>query len=105
MCAAALDRLRTIVQVPGHSSFAAAARAIYQGRDSALRQRIQGIEEAVGFRVIDRSTKPLVPTECGSKFLHEATDILKIADQAPGSSPDVLPSGNWSEGASPPISR
>ncbi|MER6076116.1 TniQ family protein [Streptomyces sp. NPDC001817] len=77
----ALHRLRTIVQIPGHTSLAAAARAIYDGRDGALRQRITKIEKAAGFQIIDRSTRPLAPTPRGHDFLREATEILRIADK------------------------
>ncbi|WP_225320932.1 TniQ family protein [Streptomyces luteolifulvus] len=77
----ALDRLRTIVQIPGHTSLAAAARAIYDGRDSALRQRITKVEKAAGFCIIDRSTRPLAPTPRGHDFLREAAEVLRLADQ------------------------
>ncbi|MCX5357257.1 TniQ family protein [Streptomyces sp. NBC_00124] len=77
----ALDRLRTLIQVPGHPSIAAAARAIYNARDSALRQRITKIEKAAGFQIIDRSTNPLTPTKPGRAFLQEATQILEAAEE------------------------
>ncbi|WP_328766005.1 hypothetical protein [Streptomyces sp. NBC_00286] len=78
----ALDRLRTLVQIPGHTSIAAAARAIYDGRDGALRQRITKIEKIAGFQIIDRSASLLAPTEPGGAFLREATEILRIAEKA-----------------------
>lgn len=77
----ALDRLQTIVQVPGHPSIAAAARAIYGIRDGALRQRITKIEKAAGFQIIDRSAAPLAPTPRGHDFLRKATEILRITDK------------------------
>ncbi|MFE2687438.1 TniQ family protein [Streptomyces mirabilis] len=77
----ALDRLQTIVQVPGHPSLAAAARAIYDGRDGALRQRITKIEKVAGFQITDRSASRLTPTPRGYDFLREATEILHIADK------------------------
>lgn len=78
----ALDRLRTLIHIPGHPTVAAAARAIYDGRDGALRQRITKIEKAAGFQIIDRSATPLVPTPRGHDFLREAVEILRIADKA-----------------------
>jgi hypothetical protein len=57
-----------------------AAWAFYNGRSSALRQRIRGVEEAAGFPIIDRTNRPLAPTEQGQAFLHEAAGILRIAD-------------------------
>lgn len=85
----ALDRLRVITQVPGHETVAAAARAFYNGRSSALRQRLAGIDKAVGFTIIDRTSRPLAPTEQGQGFLHEAAEILRIADaeRNPGDPP------------------
>ncbi|MET8453998.1 TniQ family protein [Streptomyces sp. NPDC005209] len=77
----ALHRLQTLIQIPGHPSLAAAARATYDGRDDALRQRITKIEKAAGFQIIDRSTTPLAPTPRGHDFLREATEILHIADK------------------------
>ncbi|MFF1690829.1 hypothetical protein [Streptomyces sp. NPDC058254] len=76
----ALDRLRVITQIPGHETVAAAARAFYNGRSSALRQRMRGVEKAAGFTIIDRTNRPLAPTEQGQEFLHEAAGILRIAD-------------------------
>ncbi|MET7727928.1 TniQ family protein [Streptomyces mirabilis] len=78
----ALDRLRFVLNIPGQTSFAAAARTFYDGRGSALRQRLNKVENTVGFLIIDRSTKPLAPTERGRGFLSEAAEILRIADAA-----------------------
>ncbi|MFB7149421.1 TniQ family protein [Streptomyces virginiae] len=78
----AIDRLRAISSVPGHPSFAAAARKNSAGSDSALRQRVILIEKTVGFQIIDRSAKPLAPTERGREFLREAREILHTADSA-----------------------
>jgi hypothetical protein len=57
-----LSRLTVITQIPGHDSIAAAARAIYGGHDSALRQMVHKIEKAAGFTIIDRTSTPLAPT-------------------------------------------
>ena len=78
----ALDRLRVITQIPGHETVAAAARAFYNGRSSALRQRMTAIEKAAGFTVIDRTSRPLAPTDQGQEFIHEAAEILSTADAA-----------------------
>ncbi len=74
----ALGRLELITQIPGHDSIAAAARVFYDGRASALVQRLHKIEIAAGFTIIDRSVTPLAPTEAGREFLHEALQILQI---------------------------
>jgi hypothetical protein len=75
----ALGRLELITQIPGHDSIAAAARALYGGRDGALQQMIRKIETAAGFTVIDRSSSPLTPTDVGRDFIREAHQILQAA--------------------------
>ncbi|MCQ8830322.1 hypothetical protein [Streptomyces malaysiensis] len=80
MTAQAIDRLRAVTQVPGHASFAAAARRNSTGSDHAFRQRVIRIEKTVGFQIIDRAAKPLAPTERGREFLREAHEILHTAD-------------------------
>jgi DNA-binding transcriptional LysR family regulator len=73
----ALTRLELITRIPGHDSLAAAARALYGGRDSALRQMVTKIETAAGFPIIDRSSTPLSPTDAGHEFIREALQILQ----------------------------
>ena len=70
-----------ITQIPGHDSIAAAARALYDGRDGALRQQITKIETAAGFTIIDRSGTPLAPTAAGREFIQEAVQILQTAEE------------------------
>ncbi|HUZ39078.1 MAG TPA: hypothetical protein VMV17_22365 [Streptosporangiaceae bacterium] len=86
----ALGRLELITQIPGHNSIAAAARALYDGRDSALRQQITKIETAAGFTIIDRSATPLAPTEPGCEFLREALPILQAAHESHGRAPTLI---------------
>jgi hypothetical protein len=75
----ALGRLELITRIPGHDSLAAAARALYGGRDGAFRQMIAKIETAAGFPIIDRSSTPLCPTDAGRDFIREAHQILQAA--------------------------
>jgi hypothetical protein len=81
----ALGRLELITQIPGHDSIAAAARALYGGRDGALQQMIRKIEAAAGFTIIDRSSTPLAPTADGRELIAEALQILRIAQVAEAS--------------------
>ena len=84
----ALGRLELITQIPGHDSIAAAARALYGGRDGALQQMIRKIEAAAGFPIIDRSSVPLALTDAGRGFIREAHQVLlaarKQAEGRPG---------------------
>lgn len=77
----ALGRLELITRIPGHDSIAAAARALYGGRGGALQQMIRKIETAAGFRIIDRASTPLIPTDAGCEFIREAHQILQAAQQ------------------------
>jgi len=77
----ALHRLELITTIPGHTSIAAAARAIYGGRVGALQQMIHKIEIAAGFTIIDRSATPLTPTPAGREFLREALQVLQAAHE------------------------
>ena len=78
----ALGRLELITQIPGHDSIAAAARALYGGRDGALQQMVRKIEIAAGFIIIDRSSSPLAPTADGRELIREALQVLRIAQAA-----------------------
>jgi DNA-binding transcriptional LysR family regulator len=75
----ALGRLELITRIPGRDRIAAAARALYGGRDGALQQMIVKLETAAGFPIIDRSTTPLSPTEPGRDFIREAHQVLQAA--------------------------
>ena len=77
----ALGRLELITQILGHDSIAAAARALYGGRDGALQQMIRKIETAAGFPIIDRSSTPLSPTGAGREFIREANQVLQAAGE------------------------
>ncbi|MEK8141793.1 hypothetical protein NKH18_01520 [Streptomyces sp. M10(2022)] len=52
-----------------------------------LAHRIRAIEHRVGFRIIDRDTRPSPHTR-GRDFLREAQQILRIADAAEPGRPD-----------------
>lgn len=77
----AFRRLKLIVSVPGYQSFAAAARDLYDGNDTALRQRVLYIERSVGFPIYHRAT-PLTATERGQALIDEARHLLRAASEA-----------------------
>ncbi|WP_371618956.1 TniQ family protein [Streptomyces sp. NBC_00454] len=73
-----VQRLRRIVQLPGHRNVAAAARAL--GIDhGSLHNQLNRTERTVGFAVIKRAS-PLAPTERGSDFISEARNLLELLD-------------------------
>jgi hypothetical protein len=77
-----LHRLTTIVQIDGHDSIASAARAIYDGRESALRHDSPRSNTSPDLRFFHRRITPITPTERGREFLAEATRILQAQQQA-----------------------
>lgn len=85
----ALGRLELIIRICGHDSVAAAARAFYGGRCGALQQMIAKIETSAGFRIIDRSSTPLVPTAAGREFIREARHILQAAREQTTARPNL----------------
>jgi hypothetical protein len=81
----AVGRLELITQVSGHASIAAAARAIYGGRDSALCQKARKIETAAGFTIIDRSAIPLTPLRPGAGFSPKHSRSSELPGSRPAS--------------------
>nr|BEK65015.1 TniQ family protein [Kitasatospora purpeofusca] len=76
-----IQRMRIILQLPGHHDLAAAIRAL-NVPDSSLRYQLNAIEEAVGFRIIER-IHPLTPTVQGQEFLAEAQRLIRLLDTDP----------------------
>ena len=48
----------------------------------ALTRQLQELEEEVGTKLLNRSTRNLTLTESGYLFLHRAEEILALANQA-----------------------
>ena len=66
------------LQIQGNFSVAAAKLGVTQ---PALSLQIQKLEEELGFKLVDRSKRPLNLTEEGEVFYHKAIEILKMVDQ------------------------
>lgn len=75
-----VQRLRHLIQLPGHPHVAAAARALGL-RDAVLRYQINSIEKTAGFPVIARRTSPITATTRGHKLLAEAEHLLELLDR------------------------
>lgn len=76
-----INQLRYFVSVAEHLSFTRAANQHYISQ-TAITQQIQALEETVGVRLVDRSTRPISLTPAGSVFLGEARSILSHMDMA-----------------------
>lgn len=76
-----LERLRHIIQIPGHHNLSAAA-ATAGLTPGSLSYQLSRIEEAAGFTLIAR-THPLTATEAGHAFLAEAQQLLELLNAHP----------------------
>ena len=77
-----LNDLYWFVQVVEHGGFAPAGRALGVPK-SKLSRRIAGLEERLGVRLIQRSTRKFSITELGQTFLAHCKAMLVEADAAP----------------------
>lgn len=68
-------------EVVAHGGFAAAGRALREPK-SKLSRRIAGLEERLGLRLIERSSRRFRVTETGQAFYQRCRAILAEAEQA-----------------------
>jgi DNA-binding transcriptional LysR family regulator len=76
-----LRHLRYFVAVAEEQNITRAAARLYVSQPPLSRQ-IRDLEEGLGVKLFDRSTKSIRLTETGRIFLVEARDILKRTDEA-----------------------
>ena len=76
-----LNDLYYFVQVVDHAGFAAAARALGMPR-SRLSRRIAALEERLGVRLIQRSTRRFSVTEIGQDYYRHCVAMLVEARAA-----------------------
>jgi DNA-binding transcriptional LysR family regulator len=63
-----IAEMNAFVAVAGHASFAKAARQLGVSR-STLSETIRGLEEKLGVRLLNRTTRSVAPTEAGERLL------------------------------------
>jgi DNA-binding transcriptional LysR family regulator len=76
-----LNDLAYFAEVVGHGGFAAAGRALHEPK-SKLSRRIAGLEERLGLRLIERSSRRFRVTETGQAFYERCRAMLAEAEQA-----------------------
>ena len=89
-----LARIRAFVQVFDAGGFSAAARA--HGRSKALLSKyVTDLEDFLGVRLMNRTTRKLSLTEAGEAYYREASQILQQLDELDASIADqsVAPRG------------
>lgn len=90
-----LDAIRTFVDVVKHGSFAAVARR-HDVDPSSVSRAIAALERELGFRLFQRTTRKLAPTEAGSAYFAQVEDLLDEFDRAGERALDLVqrPTGN-----------
>lgn len=74
-----LTRMRTFLQVVDAGGFTAAAKTA--GRSKALISKyVSELEDELGVRLLNRTTRQLSLTEAGESYYHESQDILTRVD-------------------------
>jgi DNA-binding transcriptional LysR family regulator len=76
-----MDLLRTFVAVADTGSFTAAAELVARTQ-SAVSLQIKRLEEIVGQRVFERTSRSLAPTPAGETLLEYARRILELNDES-----------------------
>ncbi len=84
-----IDAIRTFVDVMKQGSFAAVARQ----RDvdpSSVSRSISGLEKKLGFRLFQRTTRKLAPTEAGSEYYARVERLVEDLDRAGEQARDLV---------------
>lgn len=72
--------LQTFLAIVETGSFVGAARTMYRTQ-SAITAQIQGLEDRIGTKLFDRTTRPPTLTSAGHHFLERATDVVTRYNQ------------------------
>lgn len=87
--AIALRSLKLFLDVVRCGSFAAAARE--QGVDpSSVSRHIAALEQELGFRLFERTTRRLAPTEAGQLYFDRAVGLVEALEEARAEAADVV---------------
>src|SRR3954465_3883263 len=78
-----LDELAIFVAIIDHGSLAAAGRKLRRS-PPAITRALSGLEERVGARLLERTTRRSRPTEAGRRLAEQARRILPGYDEAGG---------------------
>ncbi|HVB88696.1 MAG TPA: LysR family transcriptional regulator [Beijerinckiaceae bacterium] len=76
-----VDAMRAFVKVVACGSYSEAARRLGVTR-SALSKAVSELEEGLGARLLDRTTRRLSPTEAGSTYFDRCSTILAQIEEA-----------------------
>ena len=71
--------LASLVAIAEHGGFGAAGAAVGRSH-SAVSLHVKALEETLGTRLVDRSTRPPALTPDGEALVHEARRLLRVLD-------------------------
>ena len=92
--------LEAFVSVVDHGSVVAAAAGLHLTQ-SAVTRRIQNLEDVLGLPLLDRTTRPLLPTRAGQETYEFAKPVLSsVNDLKAGILHGGVPSGDFRFGVS-----
>lgn len=76
-----LDTVQTFLVLAQELNFRRAAERLNLDQ-SALTRRIQKLEQTLGFRLLDRTTREVALTQAGRRFYDDNVDLLRAYDEA-----------------------
>ncbi|GIL39702.1 LysR family transcriptional regulator [Roseiterribacter gracilis] len=76
-----LDELAIFLSILDSGSFAAAARKLHKS-PPAVTRALAGLEERLGVRLVERTTRRLAPTEAGRTLAERVRPLLATYDEA-----------------------
>ncbi len=90
-----ISTLRTLVDVMRRGSFAAVARA-HDLDPSSISRSIAALEDEIGFKLFQRTTRRLAPTEAGALYFERIQPLVEELDRARLEAVDLAsaPAGN-----------
>ncbi|AWB50341.1 LysR family transcriptional regulator [Gemmobacter aquarius] len=75
-----LENLQTFLALAQDLNFRRAAERLHLDQ-SALSRRIQKLEQTLGFRLLDRTTREVSLTQAGQQFYQTAADLLRTYEE------------------------
>src|SRR6185369_3775097 len=75
-----LEAMNAFAKVVASGSYAEAARRLGLTR-SAVSKAVMELEQLLGARLLDRTTRRLSPTEAGRAYFERCTDILAAVEE------------------------
>jgi LysR family transcriptional regulator for bpeEF and oprC len=92
------DALQTFTTVVRTRNFTAAADSLGV-TPSAISKQISGLEERLGVRLLNRTTRSVSPTEAGQLFYQHCENILESRQKAACALPQwpILVAASWQE--------